>query len=273
MDPSASGWNSVGTGVPHDRQSDAFQPRVRRRRKLDGHGVSWLHVAAAPHDGHDTRLTNQIAFVVAVENGGHQACLEAVELDARIPKPRELHNRLLAKPESGARRQREQVGAACRDVLAHDAGGYMEALRAQLVVEFSVDEVHLAEVRLTRVASHPRAMLDGPAAVSVALYAQPSKQPDAIRVGLAERVLGRATDRGNEAGVLDVAPFHGHTRKRAASADPVITPQGDARGALRWGEPRSPSRSYVGRTARSRRVRRSLNALRAAAATARAGGP
>jgi hypothetical protein len=73
---------------------------VGRRRKLDCDGVSGPHVAAS--------LADQIAVVVVVEDGGHQPLLEMVELDARVPKSGDLHDPLLSKPETTARRQREQ---------------------------------------------------------------------------------------------------------------------------------------------------------------------
>ena len=51
---------------------------------------------------------------------------------------------------------------------------------AQLVVQLGVDQVHLAQVGLGRVARHPRAMLDRHAQMRVALDAQPGQQPDAV---------------------------------------------------------------------------------------------
>jgi len=88
---------------------------VGRRWKLDCDGVSGSHVAARHDDGHDTGLADNVAFVVAVEDGGHQPLLELVELDARIPKSGDLHDRLLSKPETTARRQRKQLHATGRE--------------------------------------------------------------------------------------------------------------------------------------------------------------
>jgi hypothetical protein len=145
-------------------------------------------------------LAGQVAVLVAVQDGRHQALLEMVELDARVAQPGHLHDRLRSQPQAGTRRQREQLDAARRDVLPHAAGGDVEALRAQLVVQLAVDEVHLAEVGLARVAGHPGAMLDGPAQVGVALDPQSGQQTDTPRGALAERVLRVAADGLDDAG-------------------------------------------------------------------------
>ena len=64
---------------------------------------------------------------------------------------------------------------AGRDVLAHLPRRHGEAGGAQLVVQLGVDQVHLAQVGLGRVARHPRAVLDGHALMRVALDAEPGQ--------------------------------------------------------------------------------------------------
>jgi len=82
--------------------------------------------------------------------------------------------------EPRARRQREQVHAARRDVLAHLPWRDGEARGPQLVVQLGVDQVDLPEVRPARVACHPRAMLHGRARMRVALDAEPGDETDAL---------------------------------------------------------------------------------------------
>ena len=99
-----------------------------------------------------------------------------------------------------ADREAEQVDAGRRDVLAHLTGLQpREALLGELVVQLGVDEVHLAQVGLRRVAAHVRAVLDGRAAVRVALDAEAREQADGVGVGLGHRVPGAHADRGDDA--------------------------------------------------------------------------
>jgi hypothetical protein len=97
--------------------------------------------------------------------------------------------------QSRAGRQGEQIDAAGGDVLAHLSRGHGEARATQLVVQFGVKQVHLAQVGLTRVARHTRAMLDGPAEMGVSLHAEPCEQPDVLPIRLGQRV-GRARPHG-----------------------------------------------------------------------------
>jgi hypothetical protein len=53
-----------------------------------------------------------------------------------------------------SRSRAQQIDAACRDVLAHLTGLHREAVAAQFIVQFGVDQVHLAQVGLARVASN-----------------------------------------------------------------------------------------------------------------------
>ena len=87
---------------------------------------------------------------------------------------------LVAQPQPGAGGQREQVHAAGGDVLAHLAGRDVEAAGRQLVVQLGVDQVHLAQVGLRRVAPHARAVLHGRAGVGVAFHAEALEQADRL---------------------------------------------------------------------------------------------
>ena len=73
------------------------------------------------------------------------------------------------------------------DVFAHLPGRHDETGGAQFVMQLGVDQVHLAQVRLGRIARHPRSMLDRAAQMRVVLDAETGQQPDAADVRLAER--------------------------------------------------------------------------------------
>ena len=73
-----------------------------------------------------------------------------------------------------------------------------EARGAQLVVQFGVDEVHLAEIRLDRVTRDPRAVLHRHAQVRVALDAEPDAAAGSRRGSVCHRVRGAAADCGDD---------------------------------------------------------------------------
>ena len=63
--------------------------------------------------------------------------------------------------EPRAGREAEQIDARGCDVLAHLACLHLKASLPQLVVQFCVDQMDLAQIGRGRVSRYPRAMLDG----------------------------------------------------------------------------------------------------------------
>jgi hypothetical protein len=78
------------------------------------------------------------------------------------------------------------------------AGHDSETFRAQLVMQFGVDEVHLAQVRLCGVDGDARTMLHGDAGVSVTLDAEPVNEDCLASAGLAESMLAVAAHRDDD---------------------------------------------------------------------------
>jgi hypothetical protein len=71
--------------------------------------------------------------------------------------------RRVAEPQTRAGRQAQEVQPAGGNVFPHLASRHAEAARGQLVVEFGVHQVNLAQVGLRRIARYPRTVLDGDA--------------------------------------------------------------------------------------------------------------
>src|SRR5271167_2661732 len=86
------------------------------------------------------------------------------------------------------------MDASSGDILSHLPRPDVEPGRPQFVVQLGVDQVDLTKVRLGRIDSHPRAVLDCPSEVRVALDAEACNQPDGIDCRLAEGVHRAATD-------------------------------------------------------------------------------
>ena len=77
-----------------------------------------------------------------------------LDLDARVAQALDPHDSVGAEVEQGACRQREEVDAAGGDVLAEVTRGYAVPVPGQVVEELRVEQVHLPEVRLVRVAQN-----------------------------------------------------------------------------------------------------------------------
>jgi hypothetical protein len=165
------------------------------RGEVDRDRVAGADVAGGHHDAHDPGQPDQVAVVVVVEDGAPQPLVDAVELAARVAQAGDLDHRVGAEAEAGAGGQAQQVDAAGGHVLAHPAGLEREAGGAELVVELGVDEVDLAPVGLGRVGPDPGAVLDGHAAVGVALHPEAGQQPHDRPVRLRHRVPGAAAHR------------------------------------------------------------------------------
>ena len=158
----------------------------------------WPDHAAAQYDRHHAGLADQPAGRVPVQDGLHQARLEAVELQARVPQPGHLHHGLRAEHQPRPGRQAEQVDSARRDVLPHVPGGDPVPQKIQLVVQLGMDQVDLAQVRGRWVTGYPRPVLDRAPGVHVSLDADAGDESDPVADRLAERVLAVLADGGYE---------------------------------------------------------------------------
>src|ERR1700676_1888483 len=167
--------------------------------QLDTDRIARSNIALRYHDAHDSGLTDQIAVRVLVERRGHQTFLEIVELDTGIAQPGDFDNGACAEIRPRTGRQRQQIDAGRGDVLAELAGRNREALGAQLVEQFGMNQMYLAQIGQRRVLAHARAMLDGLAHVGIAGDTQSPEQTNAKARRLAEVVAGVTTDRNDAA--------------------------------------------------------------------------
>ena len=96
----------------------------------------------------------------------------------------------MAQAEASSGRQAKQVNALRGDVLTHLAAGYIISCRAELLVEFGMEQVDLPQVGLARITRHSGKVLNGFTQVCVSLHAQARQERDAGLVPLAKNVLG-----------------------------------------------------------------------------------
>ena len=209
-------WEEAG--IPWG--SDPVQRLVRFWRNLGADPVARADGASRQNDAHDARLAHQVAFVVGVENRLAQSLLDGVELRAGIAQAGQLEDGVVAQTQLRAHRQRQQVDAASGHVLAHHRRVDVEAPTAQLVVQFGVNQVNLAQVGLVWILAHPRSMFHASAAVGVALHAESFQQDDLVAGVLRWRVVGLLGDGGHGGGGGD----GGGGRCVAHGAKPTSSP-------------------------------------------------
>ena len=115
-----------------------------------------------------------MAVYSSAHDGRQQSGLKSIDLRARVAQAGQFDDRLGADAQMRASGQAQQLDAAGGDVLAELARRDREASCRQCAQQFGVEQMHLAQVGLQRVARYARAMLHGTAAMRVALDAEPA---------------------------------------------------------------------------------------------------
>jgi hypothetical protein len=131
-----------------------------------------------------------------------------LDLHTGVAQAREANHRIGPKLKLGVGGQSQQVNASGGDVFAHVARSHHMASCTQLVKQLALQQVHLTQVGLARIARHARAVLNRLAAVCVTLNAQAGEQRDAL-----ERILGKFVDRTE----VDGENVWAHVRRFLAS--------------------------------------------------------
>ena len=127
---------------------------MRLRRQLDADRVARPYIAAGQHDGHDSGFADEAAVLGTLQGRPHQTWLNAVQLGAGVAQTGHLDNRHVAETKARAGRQPQEIDTAGRHILAHLPGRDGEALFSELVMQLGVDQVHLTQIGLARVARH-----------------------------------------------------------------------------------------------------------------------
>ena len=107
-------------------------------------------------------------MLVAEQDLPEEARLEVLDLTARVTKPGDGEQHVVADSHRRAGREAEQVDTSGRHVLAKLSGLNRVPGAGELVEQLSMQQVHLAQVGLIGVGLHAGAVLDPGASVSVA---------------------------------------------------------------------------------------------------------
>ena len=74
---------------------------MRSGRKFETDPVAGANEPAREDDSHDPGLAHELAVFVVVEDGRHEAGLEAIELDARVTQACDFHDGCLTEVKAG----------------------------------------------------------------------------------------------------------------------------------------------------------------------------
>ena len=105
-----------------------------------------------------------------------------------MAKPSDLHLSVLSDTEDRTDGKMQQFDPTSGDVLAHLSRTNRHALQRKLVMELSVDEVDLAKIRLTRIATHSTSVLHTHTQMRISVHSETSEEPDRFPRGLLECV-------------------------------------------------------------------------------------
>ncbi len=167
---------------------------MRGGRKLGPDGVARTHLPTGKDDCHDACLADEVLVPIPVEHCSHEARLDTVELRAWVAQAGDLDHGAISDAQPGARRQPQQVDPARGDVLAHLAVGDPEAGRPQLVLQLTVDEMDLTQVRPAAMAPKSGSVLHRRPHVHVSIDPKARQQPDLPADLLGHRVPGAGAD-------------------------------------------------------------------------------
>jgi hypothetical protein len=88
--------------------------------------------------------------------------------------------------QKGAHRTAQEIDSTRGDVFTHVSGFDGKPCRVELVMQLRVNQVDLPKIRLRRVCTHTRAMLDSFPCVAVAFDSEICNEPDELLARLAE---------------------------------------------------------------------------------------
>lgn len=109
------------------------------------------HIAAFDHDCHHPAFADQLTIGVAVEHGGGQSALVAIQLTAGIAQAGDLDDGRFAQRKPCALGQGQYIQSARGDVLAQGAGIDTKPGCTQLIEQLGMNQVNLAQIGLMRI--------------------------------------------------------------------------------------------------------------------------
>ena len=105
-----------------------LKANMRFGRKCDGDSIAGANNTALDDDGHYASLAIERAVGGALKDGGHEAGLKLVELNARVTQAGDSYHCRLSQPKLGTCGEFEKMNALGGDVLAEITFGDREPL-------------------------------------------------------------------------------------------------------------------------------------------------
>jgi hypothetical protein len=187
--PCPSGRSSPGP------TSDPLEGVVRTGRQVHLDAVAWPDRSPVHDDGHDAGFADDIAVVVACEEGLEQARTKSIDLHAGLRSPVILMRACSPSPRSVSRGSPSRSIPAVRTFSPSCPGATSKPCSHSSTCNSEWSRCTLAQVRLGGIRDHPTAVLHGAPGMRIALHSQPGQQDDLVADGLAEAMVPVAADR------------------------------------------------------------------------------
>jgi hypothetical protein len=127
---------------------------VRRRGQFDIDPIARVNLTAGQYYAHDSGFANDIALVVVTYKPLEKAGLKLIQLDAGVSQTGHLNHCRITHVQPGAFWEGKKIDATGCHILAQLSGGNFESGVAKLSVQFEMNQVYLAQVRLAGVNGH-----------------------------------------------------------------------------------------------------------------------
>jgi hypothetical protein len=145
---------------------------------FDLNRVARPNLTTREDDTHDSGDTGYGTVLISVSQPPHQAFLEVINLEARVPQPGQFNNSIRSDAQQCPRWKRKQVNTFGRNVLTELTSSNGVALPCQLVEQLLVDDVNLPEVGLRCVLAHQMPVLDQFTGVSISIHSHSGNECD-----------------------------------------------------------------------------------------------
>jgi hypothetical protein len=190
---------------------------------VHAHIIASTNGASGNDNSHDTALAFHSAAFRAPKNFAQKPWLEAVDLLAGVSESRDTHDCVVTEVQQGIRREREQVDASRRNILAQLPCRHLISRGRHFIKKLGMDQVHLPQIRLCWIPGNPGSVLDSHAGMSVALDAPARDQNNFVDDGFAETVVRISAhgDDGPDLVVQGHATILAHTYASTESGMPA----------------------------------------------------
>lgn len=190
---------------------------------MHAHIIASTNGASGNDNSHYSTLAFHNPIFRAPKNFAQKPWFEAVDLLAGVSESRDADDRFVTEVQQGVCREREQVDASRRHILAQLPCRDLISRCRHFIKKLGMDQVHLPQIRLCWIPGNSGAVLDSHARMRVTLDAPARDQHNFVDDGFAETVVRISAhgDDGPDLVVQGHATILAHTYASTESGMPA----------------------------------------------------